>query len=200
MSQSTSTRSMTGALTSAPLASLCCAGPLVAAALGLGGAAGLFTRLEPLRPLFVLLAVGFLVHAFVRAYRRAPEAEAEAAGTRHRRRGLLWGGALLCVGLLALGLPFASDALAGAAGKAPSALPAAAGDAQVVLDVEGADCASCLIGIRRALEKLPGVTALEAGAKPHQLRVRYVASQLAPAAILQAAQAKSELLVRLEGA
>jgi copper chaperone CopZ len=200
MPPSTPMRSMAGALTSALLASLCCAGPLVTAALGLGGAAGLFSSLEPLRPLLVLLAVGLLVHAFVRAYRRAPPGVGTPAPV-HARRSVLWGGAAVCAGLLALGLPWASDTLAQAtSGARPAGAPAAsASDAQLVLAVEGADCASCLIGVRRALEKLPGVTALEAGKQPHQLRVRYVAAQVAPAAILQAAQAKSDLPVRIEG-
>ena len=213
MSQAPSpTRSMAGALTSAALASLCCVGPFVAVALGLGGAAALFSRLEPLRPLFVLLAVGLLVHAFVRAYRRAPApaspegAACPAVRPPHAPRGLLWGGAIVCVGLLALGLPWASEALANAVsdGGAPqagaaTAASAAQGDAELVLGVEGADCASCLVGVRRALKDMPGVTGLAAGAKPHQLRVRYVAAQVTPATLLQAAQAKSDLPVRIEG-
>lgn len=200
MPPSTPTRSMAGALASALLASLCCAGPLVAAGLGLGGAAGLFSRLEPLRPLFVLLALGLLLRAFVRAYRRAPTGVGASAPV-HAPRRVLWGGAAVCAGLLALGLPWASDTLAQAmSGARTAGAPAAsASDAQLVLAVEGADCASCLVGVRRALEKLPGVTTLEAGQQPHQLRVRYVAAQVSPAAILQAAQAKSDLPVRIEG-
>jgi mercuric ion transport protein len=194
---------MAGALASALLASLCCVGPVVAVSMGLGGAVSLFSALEPLRPLFVLLAVGLLVHAFVRAYRRAPTgAEVTGTGPAHRRRSLLWGGAVACTAVLALGLPWASSALAQAVspdGGAATDKPTAAGEAQVVLAVEGADCASCLLGVRRALEKMPGVTALEAGPAPHQLRVRYAASQLTPTAILQAAQAKSDRPVRIEG-
>lgn len=197
MSDSAPTRSMLAALTSALLASLCCGGPLIAAALGLGGVSTMFSSLEPLRPVFAAAALGLLVHAFLRAYRRDRLASHSAVGHGPARRGILWGGALLCTGLLALGLPVASSALAQATAPGPSS--ASVGDSQVVLTVEGADCASCLVGVRGALQKLPGVSALDGGEKANQLRVRYRPGQIDAAAIHKVAQAKSELKVSIAG-
>ena len=53
------------------LASACCIGPLVLAAIGLGGAAaGVVAVFEPLRPVFVVIALAALAFAGWRIYRR----------------------------------------------------------------------------------------------------------------------------------
>lgn len=186
-------RSVTGAIASAFLASLCCAGPLIAASVGLSGVAGVFGALVPLRPLFIALAIALLFHAFVRAYRRAPR-DATPARPAHWRRAFLWGGAIATAALLAVGLPLASDGLDGAAA---AGTPPSAADGELTLTVEGADCASCLVGVRRALRELPGVVALKAGAETSQLRVAFVSAQVAPEKILEVAQSASELQVRM---
>lgn len=60
----------TGGVLAAFLGSLCCAGPVVFAAVGVS--AGVASRIEPLRPLFgVLMVVAFAV-GFRRAYGQAP--------------------------------------------------------------------------------------------------------------------------------
>ncbi len=187
-------RSIAGAIASAFIASLCCAGPLVAASVGVTGVAGLFGPLEPFRPLFIALAIALLVHAFVRPYRRAPR-DAAPTETAHRRRGFLWGGAIATAALLAVGLPWVSDALAQANG---SGIPSSGADSEVVLTVAGADCASCLVGVRSALREVPGVVAMDAGAEASQLRVRYASAQVAPEKILEVARSASELEVRME--
>lgn len=86
-----------GAMAAAFLASLCCVGPLVFVAFGVG--AGLASTFEPLRPLFTVLTVALLGLGFYVVYGNRP-AEAYAACTpnatcavpRNRRRDkfLLW--------------------------------------------------------------------------------------------------------------
>ena len=83
---------------------LCCAGPLVAIALGLSGA-GLATTFEPFRPYFVGGAVLSLGYGFV-ALRRE-ETKACEPGTlcaspvaRRRMRVLLWIATAVAVSLL----------------------------------------------------------------------------------------------------
>lgn len=186
-------RSIAGATAAAFLASLCCAGPLIAASVGVSGVAGLFGPLEPFRPLFIALAVALLIHAFVRAYRRAPTG-AMAGGPAHRRRAVLWGGAIATAALLAVGLPFATDALAQATA---SETQSSVADRELTLTVEGADCASCLVGVRRALRELPGVVALNAGEEASQLRVAFASAQVAPEKVLEVAQSASELKIRM---
>ena len=89
-----------GAVGAAFLASLCCAGPLVFVAFGVG--AGLASSFEPLRPLFTVLTLALLAVGFYVVYGRRPAvtqvngAVREVGGTcavprrRARDRILLW--------------------------------------------------------------------------------------------------------------
>lgn len=87
-------------------ASLCCVAPLVLVSLGLGGAwLATLTQLEPLRPLFIALALGLLAFAWHRLYRRAAvctpgQACADPAVLRRQRR-VFWTVAVFLLLLLA---------------------------------------------------------------------------------------------------
>ena len=87
-----------GAMSAALGSMLCCTGPLVAASLGMSGAA--LAVLVPYRPLFVVLSVGLLWYAFT-ALDRKVEAGTEGAcdvdsGPAARRaRLLVWAMAAL---------------------------------------------------------------------------------------------------------
>lgn len=87
-------------------ASLCCVAPLVLVSLGLGGAwLATLTRLEPLRPFFIVLTLGLLALAWHTLYRRAAvcrpgQACADAAVLR-RQRLFFWGVAVFLLLLLA---------------------------------------------------------------------------------------------------
>lgn len=76
-------------------ASLCCVAPLVLVSLGLGGAwLATLTRLEPLRPFFIVLTLGLMAFAWHRLYRCAAvcapgQACADAAVLRCQRR-IFW--------------------------------------------------------------------------------------------------------------
>ncbi len=94
----------TGGVAAAVASTLCCAGPLVAVALGLSGA-GLAATFEPLRPYFVagtLLALGF---GFVVRHRE--EKQACEPGTlcaspvaRRRMKWALWIATIVSIALL----------------------------------------------------------------------------------------------------
>lgn len=76
-------------------ASLCCVAPLVLVSLGVGGAwLASLTRLEPLRPFFIVLALGLLVLAGVKLYRRpavcAPGTPCADAAVLRRQRLIFW--------------------------------------------------------------------------------------------------------------
>lgn len=102
--------SLGGAVVAAFAASLCCLGPLLFAALGLGGA-GLLLGLEAYRPYFAALTLALLGAGFYLAYRRPRLAPAPADGSptcecalpRANRlgRALLWLTAAVVAGLLA---------------------------------------------------------------------------------------------------
>ena len=80
---------------SAVLASTCCLGPLILASIGLSGAwIAQLTRLEPFRPLFLIVASVALAFAGYRIYRRTEPCEpGVVCATPAARRGykvLFW--------------------------------------------------------------------------------------------------------------
>ncbi|MBI5199800.1 MAG: hypothetical protein HZA09_07285 [Nitrospirae bacterium] len=63
-----------GAILSAVLASLCCVVPFALVMLGISGAwIGNLRVFEPYRPIFILIAIGFLSAGFYRVYRKPAE-------------------------------------------------------------------------------------------------------------------------------
>ena len=140
MSRRSRAWSISGAVLAAITASVCCVGPLLLLGLGVSGAwVSTLTVLEPIRPLFSVLALGFLGFAFYRVYRR-PAAQACADGSECARAGsqrskvTLWGVTVAVLGLLAF--PYAAPHLFASA--APE--EATSESTQVVLVVENMHC------------------------------------------------------------
>ena len=76
-------------------ASLCCVGPLVLVTLGIGGAwVSNLSKLEPLRPVFIVATLGLLAWAWHKLYRTAEVCEPGALcadpNVRHRQRLIFW--------------------------------------------------------------------------------------------------------------
>ena len=88
-------------------ASICCIGPILAAAFGLTSLAAL-VRYEPLRPVLTGMTVLFLAGAFVLTYRQradaacAPGSVCDTHGPRVRRinRAMLWATAIIVLAAL----------------------------------------------------------------------------------------------------
>ena len=98
------TLAATGGVVAAVVSTLCCAGPLVAVALGLSGA-GLAATFEPLRPYFVagtVLSLGFGFVVLRREERRACEPGTLCASPIARRRMKLglWIATIIAIPLL----------------------------------------------------------------------------------------------------
>jgi len=105
----------TGGIAAAVGSALCCAGPLVAVALGLSGA-GLAATFEPLRPYFVagtVLALGFGFVVVHREERRAcePGTLCASPAVRRRMKGALW--IATVVGVLLVTFPWWSKFVLG---------------------------------------------------------------------------------------
>ena len=88
-------------------ASVCCVGPLVLLALGIGGAwIGHLTAFEPYRPLFIGLTLLFLALAFRKLYRVplacAPDSACADPRIIRRQRVAFWWVAFILLGLLAV--------------------------------------------------------------------------------------------------
>ncbi len=109
MSEAKSTTGNNGSMIAATLAaigaSLCCIGPLVLLALGIGGAwISYLTALEPYRPIFIGIALIFLGLAFRKLYlvpqQCAPDDACAVPATRRNQRVIFWIAAVLLVALL----------------------------------------------------------------------------------------------------
>lgn len=88
-------------------ASVCCVGPLLLLALGIGGAwVGTLTALAPLRPILIAATLLLLVLAWRQLYRGprecAPDTACAAPRTLVRQRCMFWLGTVLVLGLLAV--------------------------------------------------------------------------------------------------
>lgn len=141
------------ALFSAGMASVCCIGPLVLTALGLGSL-GLAAGLTQYRPLFLVVAALVLGAGFYFAYRKREVACADGScelrsGSKRMKAGL-WGLTALTVALATF--PTWSACLLA---RKTAAAPA---DAKVLaLKVSGMTCEVCANAITTSVEKVPGV-------------------------------------------
>lgn len=187
-----------GAVLAAFAASLCCIGPLVAIAFGLG-ALGAASAFEPLRP-YLLAAAGLaLAYAFYRTYGRraaacAPgEACALPPGGR-TGRAMLW---VATVAVVLFGVsPYLAGPLAARLGRAERPAESAHATPQPapatsVLSVKGMTCASCETATRLALERVPGVRSASASFERGEAVVEYDPAQTAPEALARAVTEKT---------
>jgi len=172
-----------GAVVAAGAASLCCVGPVLFAALGLGafGAAAVF---ESMRPYLLGGAVLLLAFGFYSVYfRRQTVCEpGEACATKPLKRAGRAGLWIASVAVLAFALaPYYVGNIAAALARsqppmttAPDAAPAAEVDLETVtVRVEGMDCTSCEMPIKAALERVPGVHSADVSYKRGDVRVEY---------------------------
>lgn len=79
-------KALVASAVAAGAASVCCAGPVVAAALGAGALGAVSRWFEPYRPWLLGLTAVFLGLAFVNTYRRRPEACADGSCAPESRR------------------------------------------------------------------------------------------------------------------
>lgn len=184
--------SVMAAVGAALAASACCAIPLLLVGLGLGGAwIGTLTALEPLRPLFIGLAVGALGFAGYREWRtsRTPDCDCETSMPAAMRR------TLLVIGLVAVAGFIASPWIVRDTASAGAGLPVKAADQsstteapleQIVLEVEGMTCASCNVTVRKALTNVDGVRDAAVTFDPPRAVVRYDPAKVSVDALTQA--------------
>lgn len=143
-----------GALASAGLASICCLGPLVSAALGLGGL-GMAAGLSRYRSVFLVLAGATLAFGFYQAYRKrevsCPDGSCELRSGSKTMKAALWAVTAAAVGLAAF--PGWSALLR----RRPAPAAATVGTETLTFSVSGMTCAACAAGIEKALMKVAGV-------------------------------------------
>jgi len=95
-------KAVVASVVAAAAASVCCIGPVVAAALGAGALGAASTRMEPYRPWFLGVTMILLGMSFVSAYRLEPEcADGTCAPASRRSAKIILLIAVVVVGLLA---------------------------------------------------------------------------------------------------
>lgn len=168
-----------GAVLAALAASSCCIGPLVLAALGIGGA-GAIAALGAYRPYILGLTAVLLAGGFYLSYRspRADAAGGDACGCEQPRpkagragRIGLWIATAMVVLLAA-----APNVLAYVAGHRANARVEAGAAAKVehaTIRVVGMDCEACAINIRSELAKVGGFRDMTLDLKAQTISVTY---------------------------
>lgn len=169
-------------------ASVCCIGPLVLLALGVGGAwAGSVRAIEPYRPLFIVLTLGFLGFAFYRAYRRPAVTTCDVDGScavpRAGRvnRIALW--VMTPIILALLTFPYLAPHLFAGTGATAATNTQTE---EAVLKVDGMTCASCTVHVRQSLTRVEGVQDAKVTVDPPEAVVRYDPSKASVQALEQA--------------
>jgi copper chaperone CopZ len=172
--------SLGGAVLAALAASSCCIGPLILAALGVGGA-GAFAVLGAYRPCIlgvtsVLLAAGF--YLTYREPRAVAAAEGDACGCESpNARGVRSGkmGIWIATGMVVVSAA-APNLLAYFANRGHDAAVAMTAGATVehaTVRVEGIDCEACATHIRGTLAKVGGFHDLALDLKAHTINIAY---------------------------
>ncbi len=141
---------------SAVLGSLCCIGPLLFIALGLGTGAAIIGRYHWF---FIMAAMAVLAWSWTKYLRAKTVCDCEHRPMDGRRSSML---SLVIATLIVLGfagLNISRYVFAGA--PPPRAEQAADGRERVVLRVEGMSCATCEIAVRRALKQVDGVASAD---------------------------------------
>jgi mercuric ion transport protein len=176
--------SLAGAVAAAVGASVCCVGPLLLLALGVGGAwIGNLTAMEKYRPIWTAATLVFLGLAFVRTY-RLPKEEDCPSGTAcppnagRRNKVLLWIVTALVLGLLAL--PYAIPyAFAGGIDEVPTTR-------EVTLSVQNMMCSACPIIVKKSLTRVEGVRDAKVTLDPPRAVVIYDPAKVGPERLTEA--------------
>jgi mercuric ion transport protein len=165
--------SIGGAILTALAASSCCIGPLVLAAMGVGGA-GATAALGAYRPYFLGATAALLLAGFYLTYRKPRATAAECACERPRasRAGRI----ALWISTVAVVLVAASPPLLARWADARGLDANAATDprlAHATIAVNGIDCEACASPMRKALARVGGFRDLSIDMSKHTVFVSY---------------------------
>ncbi|MFN3466320.1 MAG: mercuric transporter MerT family protein [Candidatus Brocadiales bacterium] len=158
-----------GSILTAILASSCCIGPLVLAAIGVGGAS-FFAPIAKFRPIFIGVTFAFIGASYYFTYGRR---KACCPGESPKRRLWtqevpLWVITALAVGLTAF--TYTKEFLDSQKGDPPLLN----GDLQVLtLKVEGISCAGCAETVKSTIFKVKGVKAVNVNLKGGEVKVEF---------------------------
>jgi len=188
-------KAVVGSVVAAVAASVCCVGPVVAAAIGAGALGAASRWFEPYRPWLLGLTAILLGMAFVTTYRREPATCADgscAPSSRRTAKVVLWM-AVVVVGLLAA-FPYYGKAITGVVLQTQAQKQQADGPAQIVtqraqvvtLSLPEMDCPGCEVGVKIAANKADGVTDVKTNSDTRTAEVTFDPSKTNAEAIASA--------------
>jgi copper chaperone CopZ len=166
--------SIGGAVVAAIAASSCCVGPLILAALGIGGA-GAFAALRAYRPYILGVTAALLAAGFYFTYRKPKAAVGDACGCEKPGRAGksgLW----IATGMVVVfaAAPNLLACLSRHGGQEQTVATTSGMPIEhAVIRVEGMDCEACATHIRGALAKADGFHHLSVDLKGRTITVDY---------------------------
>ena len=164
----------------AVLGSICCIGPLLLIAVGLGTGAAVIGRYHWF---FVIGAIAILAWAWIKHFREETRCVCEHRVMEGRSISLF---TLLIASVIVLafaGLNIPSYAFAG---SAPATPIANADLRRVVIRVEGIWCVACEIPVRHALKRIDGVASVQVSGAGKTATVDYDPAKTNPAQLVAA--------------
>jgi mercuric ion transport protein len=168
---------------SAILGSICCVGPLLLIAIGVGSAAPILGRYHWF---FLIGGITVLTWAWAKYLREKTVCDCEHRVMSGRRTGMV---ALLISTVLVLsfaGLNISRYVFATAPASAQTETNLANGLRRVVVSVEGLSCVACEIPVRHALRRLDGVKSVQVNAGTKTATVDYDAAKTNPQQLVAA--------------
>jgi copper chaperone CopZ len=165
------------------LGSICCVGPLLLIAVGLGAGAAVISRYHWL---FIAAAIAALAFAWTRYFREKTICACEPATMQGRRSGTV---TLLIATVIVLGFGI-FNVTRHVFASAPASVQAQSeltnGLTRVVIPVEGMTCATCEVGVRYALKSVTGVESARVSAGTKTATVDYDPTKTHPEKLVAA--------------
>lgn len=175
-------------IVSAILASACCIGPLLLAAVGLGAGAAFFGRYHWF---FLIGAMVVLAWAWTKYLREKTACDCEHKAMPGRRASLytLLGATAVVAAFLLLNVSRYVFASAPAPTQTAVTETTPAGLKRAVIPVEGMSCATCEIAVRAALNRVPGVKSAQVSVAAKSATVEYDPNQATLQQLIEAINA-----------
>jgi mercuric ion transport protein len=155
---------------SAIIASICCVGPLLLLAIGVGSGAVFIDRSHWF---FIIAGVAILAWAWAKYLRERTVCDCEHKPMEGRRSGMV---TLLIATVLVLsfaGLNIGRYVFGSAPAAAQTETELSNGLHRIIVSVEGLSCVTCEIPVRHALRKVDGVKSVEVSAATKTATVDY---------------------------
>jgi mercuric ion transport protein len=172
-----------GGILAAILGSICCVGPLLLVAIGVGSAAVFVGRYHWF---FLIGGIAVLTWAWAKYLREKTKCDCEHKPMAGRGSGMF---ALLVATLLVLGfagLNISRYVFAGPAVPVATQTQLANGLDRIVISVEGLSCVACEIPVRHALRRIDGVKFVDVNAATKTATVDYEPAKANPEQLVAA--------------